>query len=144
FMETMHDFVNTYKLQPATTEDFKATVEKHMSPMMNLDGNQKMDWFFNEYVYGTEMPVYHFESQATPDGDKTTLHFKLTQSGVPADFKMLVPLYLGFADGRISRLGEVAVTGDKTLDQTVSLPKTPVPIKRALINYYYDVLSTEN
>jgi aminopeptidase N len=140
----MHDFVNTYKLRPATTEDFKAVIEKHMSPMMDMDGNRKMDWFFNEYVYGTNLPTYHFESQLTPDGDKTTLHFKLVQSGVPADFKMLVPLYLEFADGKTVRLGEIGVTGDKTVDQTVSLPKTPSPIKRALINYYYDVLSIEN
>ncbi|HVU47475.1 MAG TPA: M1 family aminopeptidase [Terracidiphilus sp.] len=144
FIETMHDFVNTYKLRPATTEDFKAVIEKHMSPMMDMDGNHKMDWFFNEYVYGTNLPTYHFESQLTPDGDKTTLHFKLVQSGVPADFKMLVPLYLEFADGKTVRLGEIGVTGDKTVDQTVSLPKTPSPIKRALINYYYDVLSIEN
>jgi len=144
FMETMHDFVNTYKLQSATTEDFKAIVEKHMSPFMDVDGNHKMDWFFNEYVYGTELPTYHFEAQVTPDGDKTTLHFKLTQSGVSADFKMLVPLYLEFADGRISRLGEMSITGDKTVEQTVSLAKTAQPIKRALINYYYDVLSLEN
>ena len=32
FMATMHDFVDTYRLQAATTEDFKAIVEKHMSP----------------------------------------------------------------------------------------------------------------
>jgi hypothetical protein len=103
-----------------------------------------MDWFFNQYVYGTDLPTYHFEAQTTPDGDKTTLHFKLVQSGVPTDFKMLVPLYLEFSDGKISRLGEIGITGNRTVDQTVSLPKTPVPIKRALINYYYDVLSMEN
>jgi hypothetical protein len=28
---------------------------------MDLDGNQKMDWFFNQYVYGTDLPTYHFE-----------------------------------------------------------------------------------
>ena len=144
FMETMHDFVNTYKLQPATTEDFKAIVEKHMGQYMDLDGNHKMDWFFNEYVYGTEIPSYHFEAQTIPDGDKTTLHFKLVQSGVPADFKMLVPLYLEFSDGKITRLGQIRITGDKTVEQTVSLPKMPSPIKRALINYYYDVLSMDN
>jgi hypothetical protein len=38
-------------------------VEKHMTPGMDLDHNHKMDWFFNEYVYGTDLPQYHFESQ---------------------------------------------------------------------------------
>jgi aminopeptidase N len=45
FKATMHDFVDTYRLQAATTEDFKAIVEKHMSPGMDLDGNHRMDWF---------------------------------------------------------------------------------------------------
>lgn len=144
FMETMHDFVNTYKLQAATTEDFKAMVEKHMSPAMDLDGNHKMDWFFNEYVYGTDLPAYHFESQLTPDGDKTTLHFKLVQSGVGPEFKMVVPLYIEFADGRVSRLGEISLSGSRTLEQSVSLPKFTSPVKRVSINYYFDVLSTDN
>ena len=33
-------------------------VEKHMTPEMDLDGNHRMDWFFNEYVYGTALPSY--------------------------------------------------------------------------------------
>jgi aminopeptidase N len=144
FIATMHDFVKTYWLQAASTEDFKAIVEKHMGPGMNLDGNNKMDWFFNEYVYGTELPTYHFEGQITPDGDKSTLHFKLTQSGVSPTFKMPVPIYMEFADGKITRLGSVAITGDKTVDQTLPLPKMPQPVKRLFINYYYDVLSLEN
>jgi hypothetical protein len=45
FKATMRDFVSTYRLQAATTEDFKAIVEKHMSPNMDLDGTHTMDWF---------------------------------------------------------------------------------------------------
>jgi Peptidase family M1 domain len=144
FRATMHDFLATYKLQAASTEDFKAIVEKHMSPQMNLDGNHKMDWFFNEFVYGTDLPSYHFESQITQNGDTTSLHFKLIQSGVPAGFKMLVPIYLELADGRTMRLGSIAMVGPMTSEQTVQLPKLPSTPKRALINYFYDVLSTDN
>jgi hypothetical protein len=144
FKATMHDFVNTYRLQAATTEDFKAIVEKHMSPQMDLDGNGKMDWFFNEYVYGTQLPTYHFESQITQNGDVSSLHFKLTQSGVPAEFKMVVPIYLELSDGRVVRFGSLPVIGSSTADQTVPMGKLPFTVKRTLINYYYDVLSNEN
>jgi len=34
--------------------------------------------------------------------------------------------------------------GNMTADQTVQLPKLPAPLKRVTINYFYDVLSTEN
>ena len=144
FMATMHDFVATYRLQAATTEDFKAIVEKHMSPAMDLDGNHRMDWFFNEYVYGTDLPNYHFESQITPQGDGNSFHFKLTQSGVGANFKMVVPLYLEMTDGKVLRLGLVPLAGASTAEQTGKLPKLPAPVKRALIDYNCDVLSTEN
>src|SRR6202041_1035017 len=144
FRATMHDFVSSYRLEAATTEDFKAVVEKHMSPQMDLDRSQRLDWFFNEYVYGTDLPNYHFESQLAAKGETTSLHFELTQSAVPAGFKMLVPIYVELTNGKVIYLGSVAMVGNKTVDQTVEGPKLASPIKRALINYYYDALSTEN
>jgi hypothetical protein len=144
FIDTMHDFLQTYRLKAATTEDFKAVVEKHMSAQMDLENNHRMDWFFNEFVYGTDLPNYHFESQLTQNGDATSLHLKLTQSGVPASFKMLVPIYLEYADGKVLHAGSIRIIGSNTVEQTVNLPKTPTAAKRALIDYLYDVLSTEN
>ncbi|HXR38894.1 MAG TPA: M1 family aminopeptidase [Terracidiphilus sp.] len=144
FMDTMHDFLSTYRLQAATTEDFKAMVEKHMSQQMDLDRNHRMDWFFSQYVYGTDLPNYHFESDVTQNGDITSLHYKLTQSGVGESFKMLVPIYVETADGKFLRLGSTTIHGSKTVDQTLQLPKFPSPVKRALIDYNYDVLSTVN
>jgi hypothetical protein len=144
FKDTMHDFVNTYRLQAATTEDFKAIVEKHMSPGMDLEGNHRMDWFFREYVYGTDLPAYHFLGEATPNDTGVSLHVNLTQSGVPPNFKMLVPIYLEFADGKILHLGSFVITGDTTIDKTLQLPKMTTPIKKVSINNYYDVLSTDN
>lgn len=144
FRATMHDFLNTYRLRAATTEDFKAVVEKHMSPQMNLDNNQRMDWFFNQYVYGTDLPSYHFESQVTPNAEGSSIHFKLTQSGVPPTFKMPVPIYLEMADGTVLHLGRVAIVGSTPVEQTVQVPKLSSPIKRVSINDFYDVLSREN
>jgi hypothetical protein len=144
FIDTMHDFVQTYRLKAATTEDFKAMVEKHMSPAMNLDGNKRMDWFFNEYVYGTELPSYHFESQISQNEIASSLHYKLTQAGVSNDFKMLIPVYLEMADGKVINFGSIAMVGSKTSEQTIQLPKFPVQAKRAIIDYNYDVLSTDN
>jgi hypothetical protein len=144
FKATMHDFVSTYSLQAATTEDFKAIVEKHMSPGMDLEGDHTMDWFFREYVYGTDLPAYHFEGDATPSGDGWSVHFKLTQSGVDAHFANAVPIYLELSDGKNMRLGQIAIHGPKTVEQTVQLPKLPAPIERVLINYNYDVLCTDN
>jgi aminopeptidase N len=144
FSAMMRDFVSTYRLKPATTEDFKKMVEKHMTHGMDLENNHTMDWFFREYVYGTALPNYHFDAQLTPNGDTTTLHFKLTQSAVTDGYKNTVPLYLELADGRVLKLGGIVVTGNSSIEQTVPLPHLPAPVKKATINYYYDVLCTEN
>jgi hypothetical protein len=145
FMEMMHDFVATYRLQVATTEDFKAMVEKHMTPQMDVEGTHTMDWFFREYVYGTDLPSYHFESQMTPgDNGGVSLHVKIVQSGVPDNFHNIVPLYLEMQDGRVLRIGSARITGNATVENTFPLAKSPTPIKKVWINYNYDVLCLEN
>jgi hypothetical protein len=42
------------------------------------------------------------------------------------------------------RLGLIAIHGATTSEQTVTLPKLPAAIKKVTINYYYDVLCTDN
>jgi len=92
FIDMMHDFVESHQNKPASTESFKAVVEKHMSKTMDLAGNGNLDWFFNEWVYGTEIPKYHLDYQLTPgDGGKVNLHMTITQSEVDDKFLMLVP-----------------------------------------------------
>jgi hypothetical protein len=144
FMAMMHDFTATYRLKVATTEDFKAMVEKHMTPGMDLDKNHRMDWFFNEYVYGTDLPRYHFESSVATDGDKINLHFKLVQSGVTDTFKMLVPVYLEMSDGRSVLLGRVSILGNSTMEKTIPLAKPTVPIKHVSIDSMHDLLAIDN
>ena len=94
FKETMHDFVNTYRGKAATTEDFKAIVEKHMTQEMDLEGNHKLDWFFNQYVSGTQLPSYQISAtfDTGADGD-VIMNMKVTQSNVNDSFRMLVPIY---------------------------------------------------
>jgi len=142
FIEMMRDFVKSHFNNNASTETFKAVVEKHMTPLMDLDGNKRMDWFFNQWVYGTEVPRYKFEYSLTPESDgKVTLRCTLTQSDVSPNFKMLVPIYLDFG-GKITRLGAAAVMGNMTTKEfEVKLPEKP---KRVMINYHYDVLAHES
>ena len=142
FKATMQDFVKTYSGKAATTEDFKAVVEKHMTRDMDMDGNHRMDWFFNEYVYGTALPSYQLDSSFSRDADgKVVLWFKVTQSGVDNKFRMVVPIYLELADGRIINLGRVGLVGNTSIDQKVPLSALKDNPRRAMINYNYDVLA---
>jgi hypothetical protein len=141
FKAMLRDFIATNRNRPITTEDFKQSVEKHMLPDMNLDGDGSMNWFFRQYVYGTELPTYKFEQGIDAVDGQKILKLKLTQSGVSDGFKMLVPLYAELTDGRIVRLGSATIIGNTTVEQKVPLGQ--IPVKRALMNHNYDVLALE-
>jgi len=141
FIDMMKDFVKTYSNDNASTESFKAIVEKHMTPQMDLDGNHKMDWFFNQWVYGTEVPHYKFTYTLTPTPDgKSMLEASITQSGVSDKFKMLVPVYYE-AGGHVSRLGMASVMGNTTVPIKLKLSQAP---NKVMINYYHDILAYES
>ncbi|MFZ0480404.1 MAG: M1 family aminopeptidase [Terriglobales bacterium] len=144
FRDLMHDFVQTYSGKAATTEDFKAMVEKHMTHEMDIDGNHRLDWFFNEYVYGTALPSYKmtYAFGKDPNGE-VTMDLKVTQSGVDDKFKMIVPVYLELADGRTVNVGRARLVGNNSVEQKVPLKGLKDPPKRALVNYNYDVLASE-
>lgn len=142
FIAMMHDFVKSHSNDNASTESFKAIAEKHMTQNMDMDGNKRLDWFFLQWVYGTEVPRYRFDYTLTPESDgKILLTGKVTQSEVSANFKMPVPIYLDF-DGKVVRLGEIGVQGNTTTPEfKVKLPERP---KRVLINYHHDILAVES
>jgi hypothetical protein len=141
FKALMHDFTKTYANRQASTEDFKAMVEKYMTPEMDIDKNHTMDWFFSEYVYGTEYPFYKFEHSFSTDANgDSVLDFKVSQSGVSKDFVMLVPIYLDLGGGRIARLGSATLSGNNSVEGHVPLKGVKEKPKRAMLAYYDDVL----
>jgi len=139
FREMMTDFVKTNFNKSASTEDFKRAVEKYMTPQMDVDRNGRMDWFFNAWVYGIEIPAYKLDYQTgtSPDG-KLLLTVHVTQSGVSDEFKMLVPIYVDFGKGW-TRLGAAKMTGNITVDIPATLPQLP---KRVTLCALDDVLYT--
>jgi hypothetical protein len=137
FKDLLHDYCKAFENKAASTEDFKAIVEKHMIRGMDLDGNHKMDWFFNQYVYGTGIPQYSFHAsvEATPDG-KTHVKGEITRSGVPDTWKDAVPLYAHMGE-KVVRLGLLGVThSNEPIDAIL-----PGKIDRITINYYEDMLA---
>ncbi len=136
FKVMMKDFVQSHFNKDISTEDFKHAIEKHMTPQMNLGGNKTMDWFFNEWVYGTEMPSYKFEYQLGDGG--TTISGRITQSGVSESFRMAVPVYVDFGKGWV-KIGAAAMTGNTTVN--LNNVKLPQASKRAAICALSDVLA---
>ncbi len=135
FQKMMKDFIQTNYNKDISTEDFKAIVEKHITKDMDIAGNGRMDWFFNEWVYGTEMPSYRFDYKVSGDG---TVSGRITQSGVSDNFAMLVPVYADFGKGW-NKLGMATMIGNSSVDVAdIKLPAVP---KRVAICALNDVLA---
>lgn len=144
FIAMMKDFTSTYGGKLATTADFQKVVERHMVPAtMNATGDGKMDWFFNQWVYGTQVP--RFESDLKFEkagGDEYRIYGQVSQKGVSQDFRTMVPLQVDFGKGNIARLGMLGMTGEATvpIDVKIKLPRAP---KRVVINAGGEVLARE-
>ncbi|HEY5885153.1 MAG TPA: M1 family aminopeptidase, partial [Pyrinomonadaceae bacterium] len=136
FQLMMKDFVKTHFNKPVSTEDFKKVVEKHMTKEMNIDNSGNMNWFFNQWVYGTQVPAYTFDYKVASDG---MVSGKIVQSGVSDDFMMLVPIYVDMGKGWF-KLGSATMVGNSTLD--ISGLKLPAQPKRMALAAMKDVLAT--
>jgi hypothetical protein len=137
----MRDFAGSFANGIVSTEDFQAVVEKHMTPAMDLDGNHRLDWFFQEWVYGTDLPSYRLEYSFSPgENGAVVLVGKLTQSGVSPSFKMLVPVFADYG-GKWARIDVEAMRGNSTNEFRVTLSPRP---KEIVLNVNHDVLSAKD
>lgn len=136
FKAMMQDFIKANYNKPVSTNDFQKAVERNITPEMDLDKNKTMNWFFDQWVYGTDVPSYKFEYSLQGN----TLTGTITQSGVSPNFIMIVPIYADFGNGW-QYLASVTLAGNDTLDiGKINLPKAP---KKVAIAALHDVL-TEN
>jgi hypothetical protein len=117
FIAMMQEFTRTFAGQNASTEDFRKIVDKH--------NGRSMEWFFNQWVYGTEIPTYDFKYEfRDSDGGQTEVLITLTQSDVTPNFYMQLPLYVS-SQGKLMHVGLIGITGTKPLNTSFKLPMKP-------------------
>jgi hypothetical protein len=96
FLSMLQEFAETYDGRTASTWDFQRVAEKH--------SESKLDWFFEQWVFGLGLPSYAADYQVESSGDGFSIMGTITQTGVPDGFVMPVPVY---ADSQY--LGKVQV-----------------------------------
>lgn len=142
FMAMMQDYTSSYAGKQASTADFQQVVERHMVPAMNAGGDGKMDWFFREWVYGTEAPHYVADLHLESAGAEVRIKGRITQEGVGDDFRALVPIYLAFDKGQFVRVGLLPMVGRASVPVDVAL-KPPKKPRAVLINARSEVLARD-
>lgn len=105
FFAMMSDFVKRYQGSTASTDDFRRVANEHFarSPIAQSYGLRDLNWFFNQWVYQSDLPSYqleyHFQNQ--PDG-KVLMSGNLTQTNVPSNWFMVVPVALTFGAKQVA------------------------------------------
>jgi len=104
---------------------------------MDLQHNGRLDWFFNQWVYGTEIPHYQFHYAVEPAGaGQYKIKVELTQSEVDANFAAFVPIYGDFGKGMV-RFAQIPIVGNTTRTVTFDIDSQPKKVEH---NIYKDVL----
>jgi hypothetical protein len=113
----MKEFYSAFKNKSASTEDFKKITDKHCG--------EDMTWFFDQYVYGTDIPLYKFAFRAEQMNDgKFKIIIRVRQENVKENFKMYVPLKL-VLPGEVVARTRMLVKGKETILEIPNLPDKP-------------------
>ena len=113
----MKAFFTRFQNRTISTGEFQSLLEAYLQT--------DMQWFFDQWVYGTEIPTYRFaySTEELPSGE-VRMTVRIRQEDVPEDFMMLVPILLDFgADG--SAVVPVLVKGAEVVTELPLLPKVP-------------------
>jgi hypothetical protein len=117
FTQVMSTFYQRHAGGEASTGSFQQVVEEVVGG--------SMDWFFEQWVFGTSIPTYVFSHryEDQPDGGVKAV-VRVRQENVPEDFQMIVPVLVDFgADG--TALVQVRVVGPVTETELPLLPREP-------------------
>jgi len=130
FSAMMTDFVERYRDNFASTDDFRVVASEHFArtPIARKFKLNDLNWFFNQWVYQSGLPSYQlaYTIQDQPDGS-VVLNGTVTQEDVPEDWFMVLPLVITF-DGNQAGMGTVHALGPKTAF-SIKLPKRPKKVE---------------
>ncbi|MCK4633185.1 MAG: hypothetical protein KAT79_07915, partial [candidate division Zixibacteria bacterium] len=130
FFAMMKEYYQKFRGGRATTKAFRKLTEKYVG----ID----MGWFFDQWVYGNDLPTYRFTYEMSMGDDgKWLSQCNIKTENVPDDFKMYVPLEIEFDN---ERRAYVRLLVDKT-DFDFSLPALDSEPKKLRLNPFESVLA---
>ncbi len=130
FFVMMKDFVERHRDGVASTDDFRAVANEHFtkSPIGIRYRLTDLNWFFNQWVYSTELPsfaiLYTIEDQ--PDGG-VIVSGTITQNDAKDGWFMPLPVGFTLGGNRFAN-GTVADYGASTPFK-IKLPTRPTKVE---------------
>jgi hypothetical protein len=130
FFDMMRDFVERYRNKTASTDEFRSVANEHFArtPIAKKYGVPNLDWFFQQWVYRSEIPSYKLQYTLEPQPDGSVyLSGNVFQEGVPDGFFMVLPLRIKFAGDKFAN-GNIPALGAKTPFK-MKLPMQPTKVE---------------
>ncbi len=129
FQTLMHGFYQLYHGKKASTQNFRAFAE--------VIYGKPLDWFFKQWVYGTDIPKYKFSYIFSPDSSGAYIaKCRVLQENVSDNFRMPILLGIDFGNDHIQPVRQW-VEGDASEFELGPFPKKP---KKIIFNYRESVL----
>lgn len=143
FIAMMTDFVKSYGGRSPSTEDFKEVVNRHIVPELDPTRTGTVDWFFDQWVYGTQVPKLESQLKAKKAGkDEYQISGEISLTEVSEDFLALVPIYVEFVGGQRAKVGVLPFRGAGTQQVDVKLPLPKKP-KKVTVNARHELLARD-
>ncbi len=131
FRDLMRGFMRDHVGGVTSTRSFEAAVTEAFG--------EPMDWFFDQWVYGVDVPTYRPDLDVSPLRDASepfVLHGTVRQEDVPPGFRAEVPIRLEFRghDPMVRRI----LIDRPEVDVEIPIPAEPTRIE---FNYLHGVLA---
>jgi aminopeptidase N len=129
FMGMMTDFVTLHRGASASTDDFRQVAEDHLGGPMN--------WFFDQWVYGTEIPRFKYTKNIVEQEDGTfVVSGRIEQSEVSEPFRVFMPISFDFGKDKKSTFVQEITDWVTTFES----PPLPLKPKKVIFNDFWTVL----
>jgi hypothetical protein len=129
FIAFVQDLYAKYKDRTITTDDFENELAAH--------ARMDMTWFFDQWVYGTDIPVYIFSfTTEKPSAEEFIVNCHIEQRGVPDNFRMMVPISLVYGD--TAQIDMPILINQPVTD--IPLPTQEKDFNKVIFNTYNAVL----
>jgi len=113
FVKILRDYVHEYSGKLATTADFESIVER--------DAQTDFRWFFDEWIYGAEIPTIKWNYQVAQSGAGYKLNLTAKKSDVSPDFVVIAPIRLDFDGGKTASTFIVVKGEEQTISKDLPL-----------------------
>ncbi len=97
FLSMLREIIMRYRGREITTEEFRALAAEFLP---SKSDDPKLESFFDQWVYGTGIPTLKLNYSIRGKAPSWKVVGTLTQSDVPEDFSVLVPIEIQVAPGR--------------------------------------------